>query len=128
MYELVEYFIEDLKDQIINLNESILEIESKNNNDDTIKNLFRVALTIRGNSQTLGFEQIEIVMSSMEKVIKTIRNGKQEINSDILEILYTCNDFLEECNTKLENDHNDYGIDIGLLVSMLPVWEEYLQH
>ena len=120
MHELVEYYIEDLQDQITNLNDALLSIESKTNNDETINNLFRVALTIRGNSQTLGFEQIEMVMHSMENVIKTIREGKQEFTSEILEILYTCLDFLEECNTKLENDHNDYGIDIGLLVSMLP--------
>ena len=95
MSQYIEIFIEETKEHVQNLNQSLLQLE-KNPNDMVILNeIFRVAHTLKGMAGTMGFTKMTTLTHDMEDVLQSIRSGEIKINTRLVDILFKCLDALE---------------------------------
>lgn len=118
MSQYLEIFIEESKEHLQNLNESLLLLEKSPNEMTTLNEIFRLAHTLKGIAGTMGFSKIATLTHDMEDVLQIIRNGEIVVTSNVIDILFKCLDALENylneiINTGLEgNMQNDEIIKV----------------
>ncbi|GGA16012.1 chemotaxis protein CheA [Psychrobacillus lasiicapitis] len=94
--QYLEMFIEESKEHLQACNEHLLELE-KNPEDIAIVNeVFRSAHTLKGMSATMGYEDIANLTHKMENVLDEIRNNRLHVTADLLDVVFTAVDQLEE--------------------------------
>ncbi|MGM9927533.1 MAG: chemotaxis protein CheW [Bacillus sp. (in: firmicutes)] len=94
--QYLEVFIDESKEHLQTCNEQLLELE-KNPTDLTIVNeIFRSAHTLKGMSATMGYEDLANLTHKMENVLDAIRNGKQHVTVELLDVVFESVDHLEE--------------------------------
>ncbi len=93
--QYLEIFIEESKEHLQSLNESLLELEKVPDNVELINEVFRVAHTLKGMAGTMGFKRMQKLTHDMENVLSEIRNGNIKVNSELLDVLFRCLDNLE---------------------------------
>jgi two-component system chemotaxis sensor kinase CheA len=94
--QYLEIFIEESKEHLQSLNESLLELEKNTGNIELINEVFRVAHTLKGMSATMGYKRMQKLTHDMENVLSEIRNGNIEVQAELLDILFQCLDALEQ--------------------------------
>lgn len=119
MNEMLNSYLEDLKDNILVFNEALMELEKNHGDFENINSIFRVAHTIKGNSGAMEFKNIEKPMHIMEDLLQSSRDGGEEITDETITILYACHDFLEDCLDRLSEDGSDEGIDPSAILQKL---------
>ncbi|WP_234122082.1 chemotaxis protein CheA [Clostridium hydrogenum] len=119
MNQILESYIEDLRENLMNLNEALMKIEKNGASENVINSAFRVAHTIKGNSAAMEFCNIEKVMHSMEDILQDVRSEKKEMTDKIINILYSCNDFLNDCLSVIISENSDKNIDITEIIKAL---------
>lgn len=110
MDEMLMIYIEDLKDNNLMLNEALLSSGAQSEYKERINSIFRVAHTIKGNSATMEFHNIEKVMHRMEDILYDVREGKRSLTEEIERTLFSCHDFLEDCTEILLRDGHDRNV------------------
>ncbi|MCT4596372.1 MAG: chemotaxis protein CheA [Vallitalea sp.] len=110
--QYLEIFIEESKEHLQSLNESLLELEKNSENVELINEVFRVAHTLKGMAATMGYKRMQKLTHDMENVLSEIRNGNIKVQSELLDILFQCLDALEqyvdsivESGSEGENDY-----------------------
>ncbi len=94
--QYLEMFIEESKEHLQNLNESLLEMEKSPENKDLVNEIFRVAHTLKGMAATMGFKRMTVLTHDMENVLSEIRNGNIGTSAELLDVLFQCLDALEK--------------------------------
>ncbi len=110
--QYLEIFIEESKEHLQNLNETLLEMEKDTQNRDYINEIFRVAHTLKGMAATMGFKRMSVLTHEMENVFSRIRSDDIGVTAELLDILFRCLDALEgyldvitATGTEGEEDH-----------------------
>jgi two-component system chemotaxis sensor kinase CheA len=119
MNEILNSYIEDLRDSLVLFNEALMFLEQGSADDETINRVFRVAHTIKGNSAAMEFMKVEKVMHTMEDILHEVREGKRDLTQDIISVLYKCHDFLEDFLEILLTDENDKNVETKQLLKEL---------
>lgn len=104
-------FLEESMENLQTLNEAILDLEQNPKNKDKLNEIFRVAHTIKGMAATMGFSDIAELTHKMEDVLSEFREGKLEVTSNVVTILFECLDTLERMVSNIEQG-SDETIDI----------------
>jgi len=91
----LEVFIEEATENLQNLNQALLELESNPEEEEIINNIFRIAHTLKGMSATMGFLKMSKLTHKMEDVLQEVRSNKIKLNSDRIDILFNSLDALE---------------------------------
>lgn len=129
MSQYLEIFIEESKEHLESLNQSLLQLEGNPNDMDLINEIFRAAHTLKGMAGTMGFTKMQTLTHDMENVLQALRNSEFKVNSSMIDILFKCldalegyldnvintgeegsqecNDIIKELNGILENKNND---------------------
>lgn len=94
--QYLEIFIEESKEHLQSLNETLLVLEHTPDDIEMINSVFRVAHTLKGMAGTMGFKRMNSLTHNMENVLAEIRNGNIHINPELLDILFQCLDALEQ--------------------------------
>ncbi|KGP92877.1 chemotaxis protein CheA [Pontibacillus chungwhensis BH030062] len=95
MSQYLEVFIEESKEHLQTVNDSLLKLE-KNPEDLTIvSEIFRAAHTLKGMSATMNYQDLANLTHKMENVLDLIRNSKIQVDSDLLDIIFDAVDDLE---------------------------------
>ncbi|MGE5677899.1 MAG: chemotaxis protein CheW [Pseudomonadota bacterium] len=95
MNQYLEIFIEESQEHLQGLNQSLLGLETNPKDMKILNEIFRVAHTIKGMAGTMGFTGMTNLTHQMENVLDAIRNGKVEVNTAIIDILFECLDYLD---------------------------------
>lgn len=119
MNEILVGYIEDLKYNLMNLNEALMEMQKGNTREEVINTVFRVAHTIKGNSAAMEFYNIEKVTHKMEDILQEVRSGKRVLTDEIINSLYSFHDFMEDCLTFINQDKCDKNIVITEIIEEL---------
>jgi two-component system chemotaxis sensor kinase CheA len=117
MNELFDTYLEELKEILLQCDESLIKIQRGEFDLNTINSIFRVAHTIKGNSAGMEFFNIEKLMHHMEDLLQEIREGKRELNNDMVKMLFICHDFIEDAVKVIEETRSDKSIDVSVLIS-----------
>ena len=124
MFEMMASYIEDLRSNLLLLNDSLIRIQNGQRDSDVVNGVFRVAHTIKGNSAAMEFNKIEKVMHTMEDVLQDVRSGQRELSDRIIDVLFASHDFLEDCLEILGRDSTDSGLDITSILSRIHAVEK----
>lgn len=95
MNQYLEIFIEESQEHLQSLNHSLLGLETNPKDMKRLNEIFRVAHTIKGMAGTMGFNKMTKLTHQMENLLDSIRNGKTEVTTFTVDVLFECLDFLE---------------------------------
>ena len=93
--QYLEIFIDETKEHLQNLNEQVLILEAEPENIDTVNEIFRAAHSLKGMAGTMGYKRMQRLTHDMENVFSEIRNGKMNVDADMVDIVFKCLDAIE---------------------------------
>jgi two-component system chemotaxis sensor kinase CheA len=102
MEQYKDAFIEEAREHIEALTQSLLILEKDPKNTDALNNIFRSAHTLKGSSGMMGFKDLSNLSHAMEDIFDGLRKGG-EASSDLIDVLLECIDAL---TIQLENIQN----------------------
>jgi two-component system chemotaxis sensor kinase CheA len=90
--DFVQGFIEEVKDLLLQLEDDLIGLEKNPQNTEIINNIFRVMHTLKGSAGMVGFKNIQDFTHEFESVYEQIREGKLEVDSEIIDITLKAKD------------------------------------
>jgi two-component system, chemotaxis family, sensor kinase CheA len=96
MSQYLEIFIEESKEHLQSCNQHLLELEKEPDNLTIVNEIFRSAHTLKGMSATMGYEDLANLTHQMENVLDAIRQSKLNVTPELLDIVFSAIDHLEE--------------------------------
>ena len=100
--QYLEIFIQEAKEQLEIITQSLLELEKNPENQEVVNEIFRAAHTLKGSSGMMGFTEIQELTHKMEDVFDSIRKGLTKPSPDLIDVLFECVDALEKRINHLE--------------------------
>jgi two-component system chemotaxis sensor kinase CheA len=111
--QYLEIFIEETKEHLQGLNQSLLQLEKIPDDMATLNEIFRVAHTLKGMSGTMGFNKMSTLTHDMEDVLQALRNGEVKVNTGLVDLLFKCldalEDYLNNIISSVSEGTNDYA-------------------
>ncbi|NOR87276.1 MAG: hypothetical protein GQ527_06675, partial [Bacteroidales bacterium] len=102
MEGLIQGFREEAAELIVNMEESLLVLETDANNDEAIASIFRVMHTLKGSGGMFGFTSVTSFTHLLENIYDKIRSEKLQLNDDILNLTFESVDLIK--NLMLSTD------------------------
>ncbi len=96
-------FLEEARENVQNLNDSLLSLENDKENLEILNEIFRIMHTLKGMAGTLGFDELAKMCHSMENTLDNIRNEKIKIDDDIVDLLFKGLDALDDSLSDIQN-------------------------
>ncbi|WP_073089674.1 chemotaxis protein CheA [Thermosyntropha lipolytica] len=118
MSQYLDVFLEESKEHLENLNQKLLQLEKNRNDIGALNEIFRAAHTLKGMSSTMGFEDLADLTHHMENVLSDLKEGKIEVSSDIVDILFKCLDRIQLIVEQIETTGSGI-MDNSDLISVL---------
>lgn len=119
MSQYLEIFIEESKEHLQNLNESLLQLEKDPNDSSMLNEIFRVAHTLKGMAGTMGFSKMSGLTHDMENVLHALRNNEIKVTTKLIDLLFKCLDALEKYLNNIINFGNEGNSDCGEIIKAL---------
>lgn len=117
--QYLEIFLDETKEHLQNLNTQILELEADSENMDTINEIFRAAHSLKGMAGTMGYKRMQNLTHDMENVFSEVRNGNIKVQPEMIDVLFTCLDALEEYNNNIQETADEGTNDNEPLIQKL---------
>ncbi len=117
--QYLDIFIDETKEHIQTLNDQVLILESEPENIDTVNEIFRAAHSLKGMAGTMGFKRMQRLTHDMENVFSEIRNGKLNVDADMVDIVFKCLDALEGYLDNIVNTADEGTEDNEELIGLL---------
>ena len=117
--QYLEIFLDETKEHLQNLNNQILELESDAENMNTINEIFRAAHSLKGMAGTMGYKRMQTLTHDMENVFSEVRNGNIKVNADMIDVLFSCLDALEEYTDNIQQSADEGTNDNEELIAKL---------
>jgi len=95
MNQYLEIFIEEGKEHLQSLNQSLLQLEKNPQDISMLNEIFRAAHTLKGMSATMGFNKMSVLTHDMENVLDELRHNRIKITPELTDLLFKCLDALE---------------------------------
>ena len=120
--EYKDMFIEEAREHLTTLNQSLLDFEQNPEDGDALNKIFRAAHTIKGMAATLNYDSIQHLSHKTEDTLDLIRQHQITVDSDVVDLIFDCFDGIEAMIEDIAaNDATDF--DINSLIDQL---EQYL--
>jgi len=114
MKQYLEIFIEESKEHLQGLNQSLLQLEKDPDDSAMLNEIFRAAHTLKGMAGTMGFNKMSTLTHDMEDVLQALRSNEIKVTTDLVDLLFKCLDALEsylnniiETGSEGTNDYDD---------------------
>jgi two-component system, chemotaxis family, sensor kinase CheA len=118
MNQYMGMFLEESREHLQSLNQSLLELESDPSALAVLDEIFRSAHTIKGMSATMGFTKIAELTHEMENVLDLLRKSVLKADPNIIDLLFKCVDTLEQLVESVANEQ-ELTIDVTPLIEQL---------
>ena len=117
--QYLDMFLDETKEHIQNLSDQIMRLEENPEDADTINEIFRAAHTLKGMAGTMGFTRMQTLTHDMENVFSEVRSGKLKVQSQIIDVFFSCLDALDEYVQNIQNTSNEGTNDNEDLIKKL---------
>lgn len=107
MSQYLEIFIEESKEHLQALNQSLLHLEKNPEDGSVLNEIFRVAHTLKGMSGTMGYTRMAKLTHDMENVLHSLRSGEIKVSTKLIDVLFKCLDALEKYIEQIVNTSNE---------------------
>ncbi|WNR42672.1 chemotaxis protein CheW [Paenibacillus roseipurpureus] len=88
-------FVDELSEQLLLLDKSLLELEENGSSPETIQTIFRIAHTLKGSSAAMGFDKLKEMMHKLENIFDQLRNGKLQVSTELMNVLFQSIDYVK---------------------------------
>ncbi len=95
MEKLTKTFITETKERLERVGKLLIDLEKKPDDEETVKELFREAHTIKGSARMLGFEQIGEIAHKTEDIFGAIQKEEVSVTKDMISRLLTAFDSID---------------------------------
>lgn len=109
---LRQSFLEETRELLSQLEESLLELENDSLNSELISKVFRILHTIKGSAGMFEFEDISKFTHDIENVFDLIRNGEIPADKYVITLTLSARDHIEKLLNEDENISNEETIRI----------------
>ncbi len=110
-------FFQEALDILSNAEEIVLQLEQHGSDQDQVHSLFRLFHTLKGNSNMVGEEEINLLTHALESEYDQVRNGKRRLEDSLLQLTFEVIDILNAAAQ--EGDSSDYVPQMQNLVRQL---------
>lgn len=101
MAEYLPTFLDETEEQLDDLVETLLTLESDPDNHDALNEAFRLIHSIKGSAGIMGFENITVLTHHLENRFEQFRSGSAHLDESTMNLVLRCIDFLRTCNERL---------------------------
>jgi len=91
---LLQDFIAETNEHLEEMEDNLLQLEKSPDNPELINSIFRSVHTIKGSAEYLGMEKISSLTHNLESLLDRIRNGNQDINRKIIDVVISSGDVI----------------------------------
>ena len=114
MQEILEDFLIEAYELIEQIDQDLVELESRPDDLELLNSIFRVAHTVKGSSSFLNFDILTELTHHMEDVLNKARRGELKITPDIMDVVLESIDMMKQLLYGIRDYGNDrdVGIDI----------------
>ncbi|GAA0493188.1 chemotaxis protein CheA [Salinibacillus aidingensis] len=121
--QYIEVFLDESREHLQAINDHLLELEKESEDTTIVGEIFRSAHTLKGMAGTMGYEDISSLTHKMENVLDLIRNHQLAVATDLIDILFSCLETLEEMVESIASG-GDGKKDVSQLVHQLEAIEK----
>jgi two-component system chemotaxis sensor kinase CheA len=89
-------FLDELSEQLLLLDKSLLELEENGSKPETIQTIFRIAHTLKGSAAAMGFEKLKEMMHKLENIFDHLRNNRVQVNTELMNVLFQSIDYMKQ--------------------------------
>ena len=91
---VLQTFIIESSENVQEMENSLLQLETSPDDEDTINALFRAAHTIKGSAGIVGIDNVERFTHIVENVLEQVRLGEIKVTGDLIGLLLKCCDHI----------------------------------
>ena len=114
MAEYLQTFLDETEEQLDDLVETMLSLESDPSKQGDLNEAFRLIHSIKGSAGMMGLDSIALLTHHLENRFERIRSGTEQLSEPTMNIVLRCIDFLRQCNGRLRD-----GVPLGSAVTLL---------
>lgn len=119
MSQYLGVFVEEAKENIQALNNSVMELESNPSSKDAIDEIFRLMHTLKGSSATMGFGKMSKMCHALENLLDSVRSGKAKVTENLIDLVFMGIDKLNEVVSNIENGGDDSDLNVEEIINMV---------
>ncbi|MDX9714969.1 MAG: chemotaxis protein CheA [Dissulfurispiraceae bacterium] len=91
-----EVFREEASELLVELENSLLELEERPDDEELISRVFRAMHTIKGSGAMFGFDQIVTFTHEIETVFDQVRNGRLSVTKELIDLTLESRDQIRQ--------------------------------
>lgn len=117
--EILQDFLIESFELIEQLDQDLVELESRPDDLDLLNRIFRVAHTIKGASSFLNFDVLTHLTHHMENLLNMARHGDLTIDADVMDVILESIDLMKALLVRIRDSGVDGGLEIAHCVERL---------
>lgn len=117
--EILQDFLVESFELIEQLDQDLVELESRPDDLDLLNRIFRVAHTIKGASSFLNFDVLTHLTHHMENLLNMARHGDLTIDADVMDVILESIDLMKALLVRIRDSGQDGGLEIDACVVRL---------
>ncbi len=117
--EILQDFLIESFELIEQLDQDLVELETRPEDLELLNRIFRVAHTVKGASSFLNFDILTHLTHHMENVLNMARHGDLILDSDIMDVILESIDLMKAILENIRDKGNDQGVDVAACVVRL---------
>lgn len=111
--EILQDFLVESFELIEQLDQDLVELETRPDDLELLNRIFRVAHTVKGASSFLNFDVLTHLTHHMEDVLNRARHGELVISPNIMDVILESIDLMKALLNTIRDTSSDGGIDVS---------------
>lgn len=111
--EILQDFLIESFELIEQLDQDLVELETRPDDLELLNRIFRVAHTVKGASSFLNFDVLTHLTHHMEDVLNRARHGELVISPNIMDVILESIDLMKALLNTIRDTSADSGIDVS---------------
>ncbi|MBZ0293300.1 MAG: Hpt domain-containing protein, partial [Anaerolineae bacterium] len=122
--DLLTIFKDEVGEYLALLNKALLRIETSTADVELLRELNRIAHSMKGAARAVGIKPVETVSHAMESVFEAARNEQIELSPSVCDLIYDGLDIIHLIVEGQDIEAETLGLIISSLESLTPVDEK----
>jgi two-component system chemotaxis sensor kinase CheA len=112
MAEALETFIAECRELLEQMEDGLLQLETRPDDAEAINAVFRAAHTIKGSAGVFGFDVVVRFTHAVENLLDEVRAGQVPVSAALVAELLRCRDHIEVLVERLHARATDFEADL----------------
>jgi two-component system chemotaxis sensor kinase CheA len=110
--EILQDFLIEAFELIEQLDQDLVELETRPDDLDLLNRIFRVAHTIKGASSFLNFDVLTHLTHHMENLLNMARHGDLVIDANVMDVILESIDLMKALLVRIRDSGSDAGVEV----------------